>query len=170
MPDAPKGSSYVPAVRPVDASVSGPVPVTPTRSPPLSDARRNWTGGEPAVWAAIAAVDCAAADATSASAVTIANRVLTSPSSYAWLGKTNAIESGFVSRLARADLFWSTERVAAALPDQNVRIVDCRFSFDEDMRVQYLAGHLPGAVYVSWPDDLSAPPPPSGHPRWMLQG
>ena len=74
-----------------------------------------------------------------------------------------------MSRLARADLFWSTERVAAALPDQNVRIVDCRFSFDEDMRVQYLAGHLPGAVYVSWPDDLSAPPPPSGHPRWMLQ-
>jgi thiosulfate/3-mercaptopyruvate sulfurtransferase len=53
--------------------------------------------------------------------------------------------------------------------DPNVRIVDCRFSFDEDMRSRYIEGHLPGAVYVNWADDLSAPPPESGHPRWMLQ-
>ena len=74
-----------------------------------------------------------------------------------------------MSTLPRADLFWSTERVASAIGDPGVRVVDCRFSFDEDMRQAYLAGHLPGAVYVSWPDDLSAPPPSSGHPRWMLQ-
>jgi thiosulfate/3-mercaptopyruvate sulfurtransferase len=75
-----------------------------------------------------------------------------------------------VSPLARSDLFWSTERVAAATRDPGVRIVDCRFSFDEDMRAAYLRGHLPGAAYVSWSEDLSAPAPPSGHPRWMLLG
>jgi thiosulfate/3-mercaptopyruvate sulfurtransferase len=68
------------------------------------------------------------------------------------------------------DLFWSTDRVAAALRDPAARIVDCRFNFDEDMRAEYAAGHLPGAVYLSWADDLSAPPPASGHPRWMLPG
>jgi thiosulfate/3-mercaptopyruvate sulfurtransferase len=75
-----------------------------------------------------------------------------------------------VSPFTRSDLFWSTERVAAAARDPDVRIVDCRFSFDEDMRAAYLRGHLPGAAYVSWSDDLSAPAPPSGHPRWMLLG
>ncbi|HEV8536496.1 MAG TPA: sulfurtransferase [Candidatus Limnocylindria bacterium] len=70
----------------------------------------------------------------------------------------------------RPDLFWSTERVAARLGDTGIRVVDCRFSFDDDMRSHYLRGHLPGAVYLSWPDDLSAPPPASGHPRWMLVG
>jgi thiosulfate/3-mercaptopyruvate sulfurtransferase len=73
-----------------------------------------------------------------------------------------------VNRLPRADLFWSTERVAAAMGDPDLRIVDCRFSFDEDMRSRYLTGHLPGAVYVNWADDLSASPPASSHPRWML--
>jgi thiosulfate/3-mercaptopyruvate sulfurtransferase len=75
-----------------------------------------------------------------------------------------------VSTLARDDLFWSTERAASAVGSPGVRFVDCRFSFDEDMRSRYLDGHLPGAVYVNWAEDLSAPPPPSGHPRWMLQG
>jgi thiosulfate/3-mercaptopyruvate sulfurtransferase len=75
-----------------------------------------------------------------------------------------------VSPFPRPDLFWSTDRVASHLRDPEVRVVDCRFSFDEDMRAQYLGGHLPGAVYVSWATDLSAPTPPSGHPRWMLQG
>ena len=75
-----------------------------------------------------------------------------------------------MSTLPRADLFWSTDRVASALSDPGVRIVDCRFSFEEDMRSRYIDGHLPGAVYVSWVDDLSAPAPESGHPRWMLQG
>jgi thiosulfate/3-mercaptopyruvate sulfurtransferase len=74
-----------------------------------------------------------------------------------------------VSTLPRADLFWSTERVGSAVADPTVRIVDCRFSFDEDMRARFLGGHLPGAVYLNWAEDLSAPPPVSGHPRWMLQ-
>jgi thiosulfate/3-mercaptopyruvate sulfurtransferase len=73
-----------------------------------------------------------------------------------------------VSQLARPDLFWSTEKVASHLGDARVRIVDCRFSFDRDMRDAYSAGHLPGAVHCDWSTDLAAPPPPSGHPRWML--
>ena len=79
------------------------------------------------------------------------------------------IQSLLVGVFSRPNLFWSTERVAAALKDPDVRVVDCRFSFDEDMRSRYLEGHLPGAVYVNWTEDLSAPPPESGHPRWMLQ-
>jgi thiosulfate/3-mercaptopyruvate sulfurtransferase len=74
-----------------------------------------------------------------------------------------------VSDFTRGDLFWSTEQVAEKLDDPNLRVVDCRFSFDEDMRARYIDGHLPGAVYVNWAEDLSAPAPASGHPRWMLQ-
>ncbi len=70
---------------------------------------------------------------------------------------------------ARPDLFWSTERLAAQASDPLLRVVDCRSSFDRDARADYRRSHLPGAVYCSWADDLSAAPPPSGHPRWMLQ-
>jgi thiosulfate/3-mercaptopyruvate sulfurtransferase len=75
-----------------------------------------------------------------------------------------------VSKFARPDLIWSTEQTAAKLGDPTVRIVDCRFSFEGDARNDYLAGHLPGAVHCNWSTDLSAAPPASGHPRWMLQG
>ena len=75
-----------------------------------------------------------------------------------------------MSPFARPDLFWSTEQTAARLRDPGVRIVDCRFSFDADAHQDYLRGHLPGAVHCDWSTDLSAPPPASGHPLWMLQG
>ncbi len=75
-----------------------------------------------------------------------------------------------MSPFARPELFWSTADVAAKLADPKVRIVDCRFAFDADERAEYLAGHLPGAVYCDWSTDIAAPPPPSGHPRWMLAG
>jgi len=75
-----------------------------------------------------------------------------------------------VTPFARPDLFWSTEQTAEKLRDPNVRIVDCRFSFEGDARNDYLAGHLPGAVHCNWSTDLSAPTPASGHPRWMLLG
>jgi thiosulfate/3-mercaptopyruvate sulfurtransferase len=74
-----------------------------------------------------------------------------------------------VSPFARPDLFWSTEQTAAKLNDPKARVVDCRFSFEGDARQDYLNGHLPGAVHCNWSTDLSAPPPASGHPRWMLQ-
>ena len=75
-----------------------------------------------------------------------------------------------MSSFARPDLFWSTERAAEALADPLVRVVDCRFAFDRDARQDYLAGHLPGAVHCEWSRDLSAPPPATGHPRYMLLG
>ena len=75
-----------------------------------------------------------------------------------------------MSPFARPELFVSTDDVARRLKDPKVRIVDCRFSFDADASKEYLAGHLPGAVHCDWSRDLSAPPPASGHPRWMLLG
>ena len=75
-----------------------------------------------------------------------------------------------MSKFARPELFWSTEQTAAKVGDPAVRIVDCRFTFEGDARNDYRAGHVPGAVHCNWSTDLSAAPPASGHPRWMLQG
>ena len=63
----------------------------------------------------------------------------------------------------------STEQVAARLRDPKVRIVDCRFSFDAEARTEYVKAHLPGAVHIDWSRDIAAPPPASGHPKYMLQ-
>ena len=75
-----------------------------------------------------------------------------------------------MSPFARPELFISTAQVAERLRDPGVRIVDCRFTFDADAKKAYLAGHLPGAVHCDWSRDLSAPPPASGHPLYMLLG
>ncbi|HVR88575.1 MAG TPA: sulfurtransferase [Candidatus Limnocylindria bacterium] len=75
-----------------------------------------------------------------------------------------------MTAFARPELFWSTEQVAAKVGDPKVRIVDCRFSFDSEARTEYLRGHLPGAVHIDWSRDLAAPPPPPGHPQYMLLG
>jgi len=75
-----------------------------------------------------------------------------------------------VSGFARPELFISTEDVARRMREPNVRVVDCRFSFEGDAKAAYLAGHIPGAVHCDWSRDLSAEPPPSGHPRYMLLG
>ena len=75
-----------------------------------------------------------------------------------------------MSGLVRPDLFVSTAQVAERQGDPNVRIVDCRFTFEGDAKAEYLAGHIPGAVHCDWSRDLSAPPPASGHPRYMLLG
>jgi thiosulfate/3-mercaptopyruvate sulfurtransferase len=74
-----------------------------------------------------------------------------------------------VSPVARPDLFWPTEKVAARLADPNLRVVDCRFTFDADSRADYLKAHLPGAVHIDWSRDIAAPPPASGHPKYLLQ-
>jgi len=75
-----------------------------------------------------------------------------------------------VAGLARPTLFASTAQVAERLRDPKVRVVDCRFTFDADAKKDYLAGHLPGAVHCDWSRDLSAPPPDSGHPMYILLG
>ena len=74
-----------------------------------------------------------------------------------------------MSPFARADLFWSTDQVAARLDDPNIRLVDCRFSPGAEAWEKYLTAHLPGAVHIDWSRDIAAPPPPSGHPLYMLQ-
>jgi thiosulfate/3-mercaptopyruvate sulfurtransferase len=51
---------------------------------------------------------------------------------------------------------WLTER----LDDPSIRIVDCRFAFDHDCRVDYEESHIPGAVYVNWSRDLTDPDHP----------
>ena len=75
-----------------------------------------------------------------------------------------------MSPFAHPELFIATADVAKRLGDRTVRVVDCRFTFEGDAKKDYLAGHLPGAVHCDWSRDLSAPPPASGHPQWMLPG
>jgi len=75
-----------------------------------------------------------------------------------------------VSGFPRPELFISTAQVAERLGEPNVRVVDCRFTFEGDAKAAYLGGHIPGAVHCDWSRDLSAEPPPSGHPRYMLLG
>ena len=75
-----------------------------------------------------------------------------------------------MSRFPRPELFISTAQVAERLREPNVRVVDCRFTFEGDAKAAYLAGHIPGAVHCDWSRDLSAEPPPTGHPRYMLLG
>jgi thiosulfate/3-mercaptopyruvate sulfurtransferase len=61
--------------------------------------------------------------------------------------------------------FVSPEWVAAHLDD--IVLVDCRWSLSGDVgRGDYLASHLPGAVFADLDTDLAAPPSPEGgrHP------
>ena len=72
-----------------------------------------------------------------------------------------------------ADLLVSTEWLAEHLTDANVRVVDMRGSVvttqvapgveQADYRGvehEYLAGHIPGAVYVDWTADIIDPDDP----------
>jgi thiosulfate/3-mercaptopyruvate sulfurtransferase len=56
----------------------------------------------------------------------------------------------------RADILVSTDWLAEHLEDPNVRIADCRYYFDGRVgRDEYERGHLPGAVYLDWSNELS---------------
>ncbi|HTE84641.1 MAG TPA: sulfurtransferase [Dehalococcoidia bacterium] len=50
-----------------------------------------------------------------------------------------------------------TDWLAAHLDDRDLRVADCRFSFDYDASRDYHAGHIPGAVYVRLQQDLATP-------------
>jgi thiosulfate/3-mercaptopyruvate sulfurtransferase len=54
----------------------------------------------------------------------------------------------------------STDWLAEHLYDPNLRIADCRFSFDHDAASDYGQGHLPGAVHVRLQQDLASPDGP----------
>src|SRR5262245_27050449 len=60
----------------------------------------------------------------------------------------------------------STAWLAERLDDPSIRILDCRFSFaDLDKgRRDYLAAHIPGALYMDWTRDISEP---RGHLEYM---
>jgi thiosulfate/3-mercaptopyruvate sulfurtransferase len=58
--------------------------------------------------------------------------------------------------LTRAEILVSPDWVVAHLDDPKVRLVDCRFYFDGRLgRDEYAKGHLPGAVYLDWSNELS---------------
>lgn len=63
-----------------------------------------------------------------------------------------------------------TDQLAASLDQPRWRIVDCRFSLMEPARGQadYLAGHIPGAVYAHLDRDLSSPIQPRRSGRHPL--
>lgn len=64
--------------------------------------------------------------------------------------------------MTRDRLLVSTDALAAALDDPDVRVVDARYSLDDREwgRREFEAGHIPGAVYLHWLDDLSDPGDP----------
>lgn len=55
------------------------------------------------------------------------------------------------------DVLVSTQWLAEHLDDPAIRIIDCRFAFDQDMEQAYRESHIPGAVYLSWSRDLTDP-------------
>ncbi len=55
------------------------------------------------------------------------------------------------------DVLVSTDWLAEHLDDPSIRIVDCRFAFDQDMEQAYRESHIPGAVYLNWSRDLTDP-------------
>jgi len=58
--------------------------------------------------------------------------------------------------LDREPYLVSTDWLAQHLDDANVRVVDCRYYFDGRVgRDEYARGHLPGAVYLDWSNDLT---------------
>ena len=73
-----------------------------------------------------------------------------------------------MANYAHPELLAETDWLAAHLTDLNLRIVDCRYYYDGRVgRDAYLAGHIPGAVYMAHPTDLSDPTatPPNLAPR-----
>jgi thiosulfate/3-mercaptopyruvate sulfurtransferase len=65
----------------------------------------------------------------------------------------------------QSDSLIEVHELAGSIGEPSLRIVDCRFAFDRDLRDDYGAGHIPGAVYCNWADDLSDPPSPV---RWQI--
>ena len=66
------------------------------------------------------------------------------------------------------ELLISVEELASILDDKTLRIVDCRFDLTSPVagHQEYIAAHIPGAVYADLDCDLAAPVEPSSgrHP------
>jgi thiosulfate/3-mercaptopyruvate sulfurtransferase len=63
-----------------------------------------------------------------------------------------------VTGFARPELLASTEWLAAELGRSDVRILDCRWRPDGTGGEVFASGHLPGASYVDWRQELNDPP------------
>jgi thiosulfate/3-mercaptopyruvate sulfurtransferase len=57
------------------------------------------------------------------------------------------------------DALVSTDWLAQHLQDSNLRILDCRYYFDDLEKGQraYLESHIPGALHLNWARDISEP-------------
>jgi len=51
----------------------------------------------------------------------------------------------------------STEWLQERLDDPTIRIIDCRYAFDHDCRLDYDESHIPGSLYLNWAAELSDP-------------
>lgn len=58
-----------------------------------------------------------------------------------------------------AGLLVGTDWLTAKLDSPDIRVVDCRFYFDDPNRGRraYEESHIPGAVYLNWTTDISQP-------------
>jgi thiosulfate/3-mercaptopyruvate sulfurtransferase len=66
--------------------------------------------------------------------------------------------SGEVDQMPRQQEFLvSTDWLEQRLDDPSIRIIDCRYAFDHDCRLDYDESHIPGAVYLNWDSELSDP-------------
>jgi thiosulfate/3-mercaptopyruvate sulfurtransferase len=63
----------------------------------------------------------------------------------------------------RQELLVSAEELASSLGDETLCIIDCRFDLLDPLagREEYLAAHIPGAVYADLDRDLAAPVKPN---------
>jgi thiosulfate/3-mercaptopyruvate sulfurtransferase len=50
-----------------------------------------------------------------------------------------------------------TDWLASHLDDRDIRVADCRFSFEYDASRDYHASHIPGAIYIRLQQDLASP-------------
>lgn len=55
----------------------------------------------------------------------------------------------------RENILVSTGWLAEHLDDPSIRVADCRYYFDRSAREEYERGHIPGAVYLDWRDELT---------------
>lgn len=57
----------------------------------------------------------------------------------------------------REQVLVSTDWLSDHLSDPGIRVLDCRYYFDRPGREEYERGHIPGAVYLNWAEELSDP-------------
>jgi thiosulfate/3-mercaptopyruvate sulfurtransferase len=55
------------------------------------------------------------------------------------------------------EILVSTAWLEQHLDDTDVRIIDCRYAFDHDCKLDYEASHIPGSLYLNWASELSDP-------------